>query len=75
MGGQDQTVRPRLDNEVAHRYRWKARAFELRPRLASVNRNVEPEFRAQEKNIILYQILLDDVSQEKPRRETLTEAF
>ena len=58
---QDEVVLPRMNRQVAHRHRRETASLELRPGLAAIDRNKEPELRAEEEQVLLDEVLLDDV--------------
>ena len=51
----------RMDRQIAHRHRRKAAPLELRPGFAAVDRDKQPELGAEEEQVLLDQVLLDDV--------------
>src|SRR5687768_10719269 len=51
VGPQNKIVFARMDRQVAHRHRWKSASLELRPGFAAIDRNKEPELRAEEEQV------------------------
>jgi hypothetical protein len=61
MRGQDKIIFAWLDCQIAHCHRWEPAAFELRPCLPTINRNVKAKLGPEKKQVRFHDIFLDDV--------------
>ena len=61
MSGQNEIIIARLNCQIAHRHRRETAAFELRPRLPAVNRDIKSKLGAEKKQVRFHDIFLDNM--------------
>src|ERR1051326_4818341 len=61
MGREDEIIIPWLNCKVAHSHSGKTSTFELRPCFSTINRNKKTELSAEEQQIRLNDVFLNDI--------------